>query len=63
MELKKAIINLLEQVADENQLIFFYALLRRSVSNIDTAEVLDEVFALRSSDPCFTDGVHHVPAE
>lgn len=47
MELKKAIINLIEGVTDENQLMYFYALLRRSTTDIDTAEVLDEIFKFR----------------
>lgn len=46
MELKNAIIKLLDSV-DENQLMYFYALLRRSTSDIDTAEVLDEIFTYR----------------
>lgn len=48
MELKKAIYNLLEDVSDENLLMYFYALLRRSNSEVDTAEVLDEIFKYRS---------------
>lgn len=40
MELKNAIINLLDAVTDENLLMYFYALLRRATSEVDTAEVL-----------------------
>lgn len=48
MELKNAIIKLLDSV-DENQLMYFYALLRKSTSDIEMVEVLDEVFTLRKS--------------
>lgn len=47
MELKKAIVNLLDTVNDESHLMYFYALLRKTTSDIELAEVLDEIFDLR----------------
>lgn len=50
MELKNAIINLLDAVTDENLLMYFYALLRRATSDVDTETVLGEIFTYQRAD-------------
>ena len=43
MELKNAIISLLDCVSDEGMLMYFYALLRKATSSIETEAVLNEI--------------------
>lgn len=50
MSLKTAIINLLDTVTDESFLMYLYTLIRKSTSDIDTEEVLEEIISYRLSD-------------
>lgn len=50
MYLKKAIVELLETVTDESLLMYFYALLRKATSSVETEDILEEIISYRLSD-------------
>lgn len=50
MYLKKAIVELLETITDESLLMYFYALLRKATSSVETEDILEEIISYRLSD-------------